>query len=182
MAYQPTTAVEVRAWGRTVGAVSAARDGYGFEYDPDWKRSRVELSPLLMPTASTTRVHSFRLPENTYHGLPPMIADALPDKFGHSIVNAWFATQGINREQITPLDRLACLGGRGMGALEFVPDRGPSLARTSSLDISDLIVAARAVVAGTIDGDSNSADALGQIFSVGASAGGARQSCREHRR
>lgn len=175
MPYEPTTVVEVVAWGRSVGAISNTRGGYGFQYAPAWKRAGVELSPLLMPTTARRPIFTFRgLNDQTFHGLPPMLADALPDKFGNSLVDAWLSAQGIDRTQITPLDRLAYLGQRGMGALEFVPDRGPNAPVPTSLDIAQLISAARAVVAGTLEDDQHAADALTQIISVGTSAGGAR--------
>ncbi|MBX3099992.1 MAG: type II toxin-antitoxin system HipA family toxin [Salinibacterium sp.] len=175
MPYQPTTVVEVRAWGRSVGAVSATRSGYGFQYTPEWKRSGVELSPILMPTTDRRSVFTFRgLSEETFHGLPPMLADALPDKFGNSVVDAWLASEGIDRARITPLDRLAYLGQRGMGALEFVPDLGPADPIPTALDLGELILTARSVLAGTLDDDRHAADALSQIISVGTSAGGAR--------
>ncbi|MGV8852497.1 MAG: type II toxin-antitoxin system HipA family toxin [Rhodoglobus sp.] len=175
MAYVPTTVVEVRAWGSSVGAVSRTRNGYSFQYEPGWKRSHVELSPLLMPSGDRTAIYSFpRLNDETFQGLPPMIADALPDKFGNSVVDAWLSLQGIDRSQITPLDRLAYLGGRGMGALEFIPDSGPSELAPTALDMGELITAARAVVTGTIDSEANAVAALTQIVSVGTSAGGAR--------
>ncbi|MEN9621493.1 MAG: hypothetical protein RL499_1686 [Actinomycetota bacterium] len=175
VAYQPVTAVEVRIWGQSVGAVSAVRGGLGFQYTPGWKRSGVELSPLLMPTRTRTSVFTFAgLNRDTFYGLPPMIADALPDRFGNSIVDAWLAEQGVDRTQITPLDRLAYLGTRGMGALEFIPDYSPSAPTPTALDLSTLITTARSVVAGTLSDDGHSADALNQIISVGTSAGGAR--------
>jgi serine/threonine-protein kinase HipA len=174
LVYTPTTVVEVRAWDRPVGAISSGRGGYVFQYDPQWKRSSIELSPLLMPTTDRRQTFSFRLNDETFHGLPPMLADALPDKFGNSLVDAWLATEGINRSQITPLDRLAYLGRRGMGALEFIPDRGPSAPIPTSLDMAELITAARSVVSGTIGDEAHAADALTQIISVGTSAGGAR--------
>lgn len=175
MPYEPTTVVEVLAWGRTVGAVSRTRGGYGFEYAPSWKRGHLELSPLLMPTTDRRSVFTFRgLNDQTFHGLPPMLADSLPDKFGNSLVDAWLAAQGIERAQITALDRLAYLGRRGMGALEFVPDRGPDAPTPTALDLDLLVSAARSVIAGTIDDSQHAADALTQIISVGTSAGGAR--------
>ena len=175
MPYEPTTVVEVRAWGKTVGAVSATTSGYGFQYTPEWKRSGVELSPLLMPTSDQRPVFTFKnLSEQTFQGLPPMLADALPDKFGNSVVDAWLAAQGVDRSRITPLDRLAYLGGRGMGALEFIPDRGPEAPPPTALDLAQLIFAARAVISGTIEDDRHAADALTQMISVGTSAGGAR--------
>lgn len=175
MAYEPVTAVEVRIWGRSVGAVSAVRGGFGFEYTPGFARTGIELSPLLMPASSRTRVFTFAgLNRDTFYGLPPMLADALPDRFGNSIVDAWLAEQGVDRSQITPLDRLAYLGSRGMGALEFVPDRSPTAPTPTALDLATLIETARSVVAGTLTDDGHSADALNQIISVGTSAGGAR--------
>lgn len=175
MAYEPTRVVEVRIWGRRVGAVAGSRSGYRFEYEREWRRGGIELSPLLMPLTDPSAVFSFaRLNEATYQGLSPMLADALPDKFGNSIVDAWLASQGIDRSLITPLDRLAYMGARGMGALEFLPDRGPSAPDPTALDLSRLIEAARSIVSGTLDDDSHAADALNQIIWVGTSAGGAR--------
>lgn len=128
-----------------------------------------------MPLANRTNVFSFpRLADSTYHGLPPMLADALPDKFGNSVVDLWMSTQGIDRSQITPIDRLAYLGGRGMGALEFVPDKGPTTPDPTALDLARLIEMARSIVSGTLEDDAHAADALSQIISVGTSAGGAR--------
>lgn len=175
MAYVPVTVLEVRAWGQTVGAVGMGAQGYVFEYDAAWKRSGVELSPLLMPTDNRRSVFSFpSLNRDTFFGLPPMLADALPDTFGNALVDASLAAQGIDRSQITALDRLAYLGSRGMGALEFVPDTGPSNPRQTALDIGELVSAARNVVSGTLGSDSQTNDALSQIISVGTSAGGAR--------
>lgn len=175
MPYEPTTVVEVRAWGQTVGAVSGTASGYGFQYTPEWKRSGVELSPLLMPTRDRRTVFTFgSLSEPTFQGLPPMLADALPDRFGNSVVDAWLAAEGVDSSRITPLDRLAYLGARGMGALEFIPDRGPEVPPPTALDLAQLIFAARAVLTGTLTDDSHAEDALTQMISVGTSAGGAR--------
>jgi serine/threonine-protein kinase HipA len=173
--YEPARVVEVRIWGTRVGAVSATTRGYGFEYAPEWKRGAIELSPLLMPTTDRRGVFGFRgLSEETFYGLPPLLADALPDKFGNGIVDAWLATQGVGRSEITALDRLAYLGSRGMGALEFVPDRGPNAPDPTALDLARLIEAARAVVSGTLADEVHAGEALHQIISVGTSAGGAR--------
>ena len=175
MTYEPTRAVEVRIWGARVGAVAPGRGGFRFEYSPQWRRGGIELSPLLMPVTGSAAVFSFSaLNDATYQGLPPMLADALPDKFGNSIVDAWLASEGIDRSQITPIDRLAYQGARGMGALEFVPDRGPQAPEPTAIDLGRLIETARSVVAGTLRDDSHASDALTQIISVGTSAGGAR--------
>jgi len=128
-----------------------------------------------MPVSSRTPVFTFNgLNRDTFDGLPPMIADALPDRFGNSIVDAWLAAQGVDRSQISALDRLAYLGSRGMGALQFIPDRNPAAPTPTALDLATLIESARAAIAGTLGDDGQSAEALNQIISVGTSAGGAR--------
>ncbi|MHB1172794.1 MAG: type II toxin-antitoxin system HipA family toxin [Lacisediminihabitans sp.] len=175
MAYQAVSVVEIRVWGQSVGAISGSGGTYEFQYTPRWRRTGIELSPLLMPVSDRRSRFSFpTLNTDTFHGLPPMLADALPDKFGNAIVDAWLATQGVERSQITALDRLAYLGSRGMGAVEFVPDSGPSTPRSTALDMAELIIAARSVVAGTIGDGGQTSDALTQIITVGTSAGGAR--------
>jgi len=175
VAYEPVKVVEVRIWGHSVGAISEVPGGYGFQYTPEWRRGGTELSPLLMPVSSRTPVFTFNgLNRDTFDGLPPMIADALPDRFGNSIVDAWLAAQGVDRSQISALDRLAYLGSRGMGALQFIPDRNPAAPTPTALDLATLIESARAAIAGTLGDDGQSAEALNQIISVGTSAGGAR--------
>ncbi|MEZ5274686.1 MAG: type II toxin-antitoxin system HipA family toxin [Ilumatobacteraceae bacterium] len=122
MSYQPVDVIEVFVWGHQVGAVARnpATGQYAFEYTPDWIRSGVELAPLHMPLART--VYEFPgLADATYHRLPPLLADALPDAFGNALVDRWMAEQGIEPAHITPLDRLAYAADRGMGALEFRP-------------------------------------------------------------
>jgi serine/threonine-protein kinase HipA len=114
------------------------------------------------------------LPELTYRRLPAMLADALPDDFGSGLVNAWMANQGVAIGDITSLDRLAYMGKRGMGALEFHPVRGPSGRRASAIMLSELVETARHAVHGELDNDPHAVAALKQLISVGTSAGGAR--------
>ena len=173
--YQGVVVVEIRVWDQLVGAVTATGPGvYGFEYAPSWKRGGVELSPILMPLKSRRRIHAFPHLSRTWYGLPPMLADSLPDAFGNSLIDAWLATQGISPSQITPLDRLAYLGARGMGALEFLPDIKPNQPRPTALDLSELVLAARAAVHGSLADDKQAQGALSDIINVGTSAGGAR--------
>lgn len=175
MSYTPVDVVQVFAWGRRVGVLAAGRrrGAYDFEYDPAWVRTGVELAPVLMPRR--LRPFSFAdLPRETYSGLPPMIADSLPDAFGNSLIDAWMAEQGIPHDRVTALDRLAYLGNRGMGALEYVPDVQPGAQRPSALDMNDLVLAARAAVHGTLTTERAAQHALQQIIDVGTSAGGAR--------
>ncbi len=121
MAFTQVDVLEVRAWGKTVGALSAGSGGLAaFEYAADWQGG--ELSPLLMPVSARGRVWSFpQLPRETFHGLPPMIADSAPDRFGNSVISAALAGEGICAAQIRPIDRLAYVGEHAMGALTFHP-------------------------------------------------------------
>jgi serine/threonine-protein kinase HipA len=175
--YRPVTIVEVRAWNHLVGAVALdPRLGYyAFEYAPAFIKTGIELAPLTMPLAEARRPFIFPdLPELTYKRLPAMLADALPDDFGNSLVNAWMANQGVAASDITALDRLAYMGKRGMGALEFRPVRGPTTRHATAIVLSDLVEGARRAVHGELDDDPHAAAALKQLISVGTSAGGAR--------
>ena len=174
MTYEPTDLIEVRIWDRTVGAVAAdpATGFYAFEYDPGWLRTGIELSPLHLPRRRGTFVFP-ELSRATYHGLPAMLADALPDRFGNALVDAWMADNGVAPGAITPLDRLAYAADRAMGALAFRPPTGPSDAGLSAVALADLVGAARAQIAGTLD-TAGAKEALRSLIRVGTSAGGAR--------
>ena len=174
--YKPVAAIEVRIWGRRAGAVALdPRLGcYAFEYAPAFVRSGVELAPLTMPLAAARAPFAFPdLPALTYLGLPGAIADALPDDFGNALIDAWLAQAGVEKAAITPLDRLAYMGGRAMGALEFKPAGGPA-SSTTAIEMSELVESARQAVRGALTTDALATTALAQIIQVGTSAGGAR--------
>jgi serine/threonine-protein kinase HipA len=175
--YKPVAIVEVRAWDHLVGAVALdpRLAYYAFEYAPAFVTSKIELSPLAMPLEKARQPFIFPdLPELTYRRLPAMLADALPDDFGNSLVNAWMANQGVAPANITALDRLAYMGKRSMGALEFHPMRGPTGRGATAIELSELIDTARRAVRGELDEDPHAVAALKQLISVGTSAGGAR--------
>jgi serine/threonine-protein kinase HipA len=177
MTYRHIDLLHVRAWGEVVGAVAPDPRGraYVFEYDPDWIRRRVELAPGLMPTSRRSKTFAFPgLPEETFRNLPPMLADSVPDRFGNSIIDAYLAREGVRTSAVTALDRLAYVGERGMGALTFHPDTGPSGEPPTPVVLADLVVAARAAVEGRLDEDSERTEALNRLLAVGTSAGGAR--------
>lgn len=172
MAFEQVGVLEVRAWGESVGALSEGRGGVAaFEYHPGW--SGGELSPILMPTTPRRRIWSFpNLSRDTFHGLPPMIADSAPDRFGNAVIAAALAAEGITAAQVRPLDRLAYVGERAMGALTFHPAQSPSTIATS-LELSQLVEAARAAVHGSL-AETARTDAMRELLKVGSSAGGAR--------
>ena len=175
--YKPVNLVEVRIWNRLVGAVALEPrlTYYAFEYAPAFISGGIELAPLTMPLAQAQQPFIFPdLPELTYKRLPSMLADTLPDDFGNSLINAWMANQGVAASDITALDRLAYMGKRSMGALEFRPARGPTPRYATAIVLSELVESARRAVHGEFGGDSHAAAALKQLISVGTSAGGAR--------
>ncbi|MEY4326985.1 MAG: hypothetical protein RIS24_3156 [Verrucomicrobiota bacterium] len=171
---------KVQLWGRTIGAVSleAGRDVAAFEYDPEFAGSGIQLSPLVMPLSG--QVHQFpELPRNTFHGLPGLLADSLPDKFGNALIDAWLATQGRTPENFSAVERLCYTGTRGMGALEFAPVLGPKPRKASKLEVDALVRLAGEVLThrGRLQGHlhaAGKAKALRAILTVGTSAGGAR--------
>jgi serine/threonine-protein kinase HipA len=175
--YKPVHAIEIRIWGKIVGAVALdpKLGYYVFEYEPRFVTSNIELAPLTMPLERAREPFVFTdLPELTFKRLPAMLADALPDDFGNSLIDAWMAGRGVAKSQITSLDRLAYMGKRGMGALEFKPARSPTSINSTAIKLSRLIESARSAVRGEIGSDRLAKAALAQIIQVGTSAGGAR--------
>jgi serine/threonine-protein kinase HipA len=175
--YKPVDVIEVRLWGRRVGAVALdpKLGYYAFEYEPAFVKEGIELAPLTMPLDRAREPFVFTdLPELTYKRLPALLADALPDDFGNALIDGWMAAQGVERESITALDRLAYMGRRGMGALEFMPARGPSAKDSTAIALANLVEEARRAIHGGLGGHHVAGTALAQIIKVGTSAGGAR--------
>lgn len=174
------TIAEVQLWGRTIGAVSLApgREVAAFEYASDFATSGIQLSPLMMPLAP--RVYEFpALPRDSFHGLPGLLADSLPDRFGNALIDAWLATQGRTPESFNAVERLCYIGRRGMGALEFRPVQGPAPRKATPIEIDALVHLASEVLThrNNLQGHFDAAgkeQALRDILSVGTSAGGAR--------
>jgi len=174
------TIARVLLWGRTIGAVSIADDSEvaAFQYDPEFARSGIEVAPLMLPLSD--RVYQFpELPRTAFHGLPGLLADSLPDRFGNALIDAWLATQGRTADSFNAVERLCYTGARGMGALEFVPTLGPGPQRATTIEIdalvrlaSDVLTQRSALHSRLADGDQEKA--LNDILRVGTSAGGAR--------
>jgi serine/threonine-protein kinase HipA len=171
---------EVRLWGTAIGAVtwdSQARVG-SFAYAEPFLKSGVEPAPLEMPLGPGT----FRFPElarSSFHGLPGLVADSLPDRFGNTLIDAWLRSQGRSAADFDPVERLAYTGTRGMGALEYWPAVGPDARSPERLEVDALVALASDVLAGRAEfraqleaGHENAA--LTRLLSVGTSAGGAR--------
>ncbi len=175
-----STLAEVRMWGRMIGAVSLAKAGVyaTFQYAPDFVRSGIEVSPLRMPLAE--RVYSFpELSLAAFHGLPGLLADSLPDRYGNALIDAWLSSQGRAPSSLDAVERLCYTGARGMGALEFAPSMGPKphVARRIEVDalvrLASDILNQRTHLNGAFT-DRDRSRALSDILRVGTSAGGAR--------
>ena len=174
------TVAEVRLWGRTIGAVSLEEGATAaaFQYTTPFIRSGIELSPIVMPLSS--RVYQFPdLAQESFHGLPGLLADSLPDRFGNALIDAWLATQGRRPESFSPIERLCYTGERGMGALEFAPAAGPPLRQSAKVSVDALVALASEVLThrNTLQvsfAPEHRHEGLTEILRVGTSAGGAR--------
>lgn len=172
-----TTLAEVRLWGRTIGAVSLedGSDVAAFEYTPEFATSGIEVSPIVMPLSSS--VYTFpELPRVTFHGLPGLLADSLPDKFGNALIDAWLGTQGRSPDSFNAVERLCYTGERGMGALEFFPSKGPKEMASRKIEVDALVKLASEVLnqRSNLNTSFDDPDSLRDILRVGTSAGGAR--------
>ncbi len=175
-----STVAEVKLWGRTIGAVALEEGAEvaSFEYDPTFLRSGIEIAPLTMPLAR--RVYSFPvLGREAFRGLPGLLADSLPDRFGNALIDAWLATQGRSPESFNAVERLCYIGSRGMGALEYAPAIGPRARQATRIRIDQLVQLASDVLTHRNNlqasfGNEGREEALRDILRVGTSAGGAR--------
>ncbi len=170
------TIANVMLWGTRIGTVAYDPDTElgSFEYDPSFLLSGMEVAPITMPLSR--QVYSFpELARQSFHGLPGLLADSLPDKFGNTIINAWLEAQGRSPASFDPVERLCYTGKRGMGALEYVPAYGPDASTSEHIEIEKLVSLASDIlrfredmhiVIGT--------NAMQDIIKVGTSAGGAR--------
>jgi serine/threonine-protein kinase HipA len=171
----------VNLWNKRVGAVLWDEDQRlaSFEYEPDFLRSGWDIAPVTMPQ-QIGRVYTF--PElsagTTFKGLPGLLADVLPDKYGNALINEWLIRNGREANSMHPVEMLCFIGNRGMGALEFEPVNPKSSDRSTKIEISGLIEIAAGIL-------NNRAEFRGKlsagkekdlldILKIGTSAGGAR--------
>ena len=163
---------EVRLWDRRVGAVAEEDSGaVTFEYDPEFAPSGLEISPVHLPLSTHGPVSFPELrAQQAFDGLPGVLADSLPDRFGNAIIRKYFADRGKPGAAMSPVRRLLYMGHRAMGALQFEPamrDRGRRGER-QALEVAALVEQARRLVEGSTE------VAIPEMMRVGSSAGGAR--------
>ncbi len=174
--YKQVDVVNVYLWGQHVGAVALDPNWgyYVFEYTPEFASLGVEPAPLQMPVRQGGTFMFTDLPEITFKRLPAMLADSLPDDFGNALIDRYMANKGLDKSKVTALDRLAYMGNRAMGALEYKPTRSPPRHKPSAIVLGELVMQARRAVEGTLEDDHHANTVLRSILDVGTSAGGAR--------
>lgn len=165
--------VQVNLFGKFVGAVASLKNKpgfYEFSYSPDFEKSGLEVAPIQMKLKAKKRFSFPTLAPETFYGLPGLLADALPDKFGNALIDEYLSRKGISPKDITTLQRLLYVGSRSMGALEFEPAERDIRGEATSvpLDMAHLVEDARRALKGEFSKIAQ------DIFDVGSSAGGAR--------
>jgi serine/threonine-protein kinase HipA len=180
------TVAEVYLWGTLMGHVSWNEDTElgSFQYDSKFLEAPVEPSPLNMPKNSS--IYSFRsLNKATFKGLPGLLSDSLPDKYGNALIDVWLAIQKMKAESFNPVERLCYMGTRGMGALEFKPSSFKKKGKESSIEISEMVELASQILTDRESFKENLVHEDGQklkgsltnLLVIGTSAGGARAKC-----
>lgn len=171
---------QVFLWNQEVGAIAwdENRQCGVFEYTSSFARSGLEVSPLQMPVIPG-RLYQFpQLNNNTFQGLPGLLADSLPDRFGNLLINKWLTQQGRSISDFSPIERLCYMGSRSMGALEFKPALSRKRKSSFPVEVAGLVELVNEIMQArenlTTNLMSNRDEALEAILRVGTSAGGAR--------
>lgn len=171
------TTAEVYLWGTRVGIIhqDLEKTYASFEYDSDFLKSGIEISPIMMPLSNI--VYEFpSLSGETFFGMPGLVVDSLPDTFGNKVIEQWLASQGKSIRDFTAIDRLCYTGKRGMGALEYVPASSELSDINENINVSEMVKFASNVLNKRESITLNAQEALtySQLVQVGSSAGGAR--------
>lgn len=174
------SAAQVLLWNQVIGYVAwdEKRDMGVFQYEDEFVRSGLDISPITMPISRGSKVKYFfpQLNPKTYYKLPGLLSDALPDKFGHRLIDVWLAQTGRPASAFNPVDRLCYTGARAMGALEFLPPVRDSLEDAVPVDLEQLLNIANEITSERKDFSAKLEDpnAITDVLRVGTSAGGAR--------
>ncbi|MGB1104825.1 MAG: type II toxin-antitoxin system HipA family toxin [Crocinitomicaceae bacterium] len=181
------TTAFVKIWDELVGAIAWDVQGQfgSFEYDAKFIQKGWDLAPIIMPIAYGSNIYNFpymrankNSPYDTFKGLPGLIADSLPDRYGNQLINLWLARQGRPVNSMNPIEQLCFIGTRGMGALEFEPQQIKSRQNTFNVEVESLVGIAREMLSERqnfhVNVNKEEAQAIQQLITLGTSAGGAR--------
>ncbi len=173
---KPITTAEVWLWGTKVGYLYQPEGSklVQFEYNKDFLRSGIEISPIMLPLSETVYSFDDLVGVPAFKGTAGVFADSLPDKFGNKLIDAWLTSQGRAKDSFTVIERLCYTGDRGMGALEYRPSNSPDSVE-DSLDITEMVQLASSVLSDKKDITlSDKKASIAQLLEIGSSAGGAR--------
>lgn len=178
---------EVKIWDELAGAVlwDSEKRLASFQYDKKFLNKGYDLSPLKMPIKNGNRIYSFpelRRPReeeyDTFKGLPGLLADSLPDRYGNQLINVWLAQNGRPPDSMNPIEQLCFIGSRGMGALEFEPSQLKQSKQTFAIEVKSLIEVAQQMLSKRqnfkTELKTRDQKALSEILKIGTSAGGVR--------
>lgn len=180
-------AAEVWLWDRLAGAIlwDEAQQLASFEFDQAFLRSGWDIAPVTMPLRQGKRLYTF--PEirsgrndafDTFKGLPGLLADMLPDKYGNQLINTWLVQNGRPADSLNPVELLCFIGKRGVGALEIKPSLRSEIGTSSTLELDSLVAIANKILntreSFQTDLSKEEESALADILKIGTSAGGAR--------
>ena len=168
---------EVFLWGTRIGIIhqDPGIPYATFEYDGDFVNSGIEYSPIRMPLGRN--IYEFpSLTGEPFYGMPGLVADSLPDRFGNAVIERWLSNQGKALSDFTAIDRLCYTGKRGMGALEYVPAIMDVGDIDDDINVSEMVRFASDILSNRESVILNAEDNLtySQLVQVGSSAGGAR--------
>jgi len=113
--------IEAHIYGHKIGTFIYFDGVVYFEYDEDFKKLGLEISPLKLNTKKTHKAYTNRDNVALYKGVAGVFFDSLPDKHGMAFIDRYFERQGLKSDEITVLYKLAFIGDRGMGAIEYRP-------------------------------------------------------------
>lgn len=173
------TTAFIKLWGKTVGAVvwSEEQQLASFEYDAGFELRDYPVAPIKMPRKSIYTFPELRTSQ-TFKGLPGLLADALPDRYGNQLINVWLAQNGRPQNSLNPVELLCFIGKRGMGALEFEPVISPNKPQSYTLELSSLIETTRELLCKKegfhLNTSQRMQDVMLDVLKMGTSAGGAR--------
>ncbi len=177
---------DVKIWGEDVGVIQWNENSQlaSFQYYKKFLEKGWDLSPIKMPIINNDRIYSFpelrgdKNNENTFKGMPGLLSDALPDRYGNQLINTWLVQNGRAEKSMNPIEQLCFIGKRGMGALEFAPSILNTKESTFNIELDSLVNAAQSMLSIRTDFktnlNSNYEKALQDIVTIGTSAGGAR--------
>ena len=168
---------EIYLWGTRIGIIhqDISKTYSTFEYDADFVKSGIEVSPLRMPLSKN--IYEFpALVGEPFHGMPGLVADSLPDKFGNAVIEHWLMSMGKSLADFSAIDRLCYTGKRGMGALEYVPASAEIRDIDEDINVREMVKFASEVLSsrGKVSLKANDSLTYSQLVQVGSSAGGAR--------